>query len=124
MARQIIYDDDIAGLELGHEHLADVGFEPVAIVRPIEHHWRNNPVRAQPRHQRRCLAVAVREGHPQPFSSGIAAMGACHVVCGPGLVDEHCALGRKVELAIELGSTLSQDIETILVDQMAGPFSA
>ncbi|WP_375383551.1 hypothetical protein [uncultured Sphingomonas sp.] len=36
MARQIIHDDDVAGLEFGHEYVADLSFEPVAIDRAID----------------------------------------------------------------------------------------
>jgi hypothetical protein len=63
VARQVVHDDDVAGAQFGHEHLGDVGFEPVAVDRPVQHHRRDHAGHAQARDQRGGLAVAVREAH-------------------------------------------------------------
>ena len=89
VARQIVHDDDIAGPQFGDEHLTDIGFEPVAVDRPVEHHRCNHAGHAQCRDQRGRLAVTVREAHPQALAPGAAAMAAGHIGRGPGFVDEH-----------------------------------
>jgi hypothetical protein len=66
--------------------------------------------------------VAVREAHPQALTLRTAAMAAGHVGGGPGLVDEHEALGFQIELAIEPVLALLQDIGAVLLDGMASLF--
>ncbi len=65
VARQVVHDDNVAWPQFRHENLADVGFEPVAIDRPVEHHGRDHPGRSQSCHQCGGLAMAVREAHRQ-----------------------------------------------------------
>ena len=36
MAGEIVHDDDVTGLQLEEEHLADVSLEPVAVDRSVE----------------------------------------------------------------------------------------
>ena len=48
VTRQIVHDDDIAGPQHGDEHLSDIGFEPVAVDRSVEHHRCTMPVRRSP----------------------------------------------------------------------------
>lgn len=73
--------------------------------------------------------MAVREAHPQPFALAAAAMATSHVGRRPGLVDEHQPLGIEVELAIEPGLALRQNVRTVLLAGvaalygMARPFS-
>lgn len=122
VARQVVHDDDVAGPQFGHEHLGDIGFEPVAVDRPIEHHRRDHATHAQARDQRGGLAVAVREAHPQPVAPGTAAVAAGHVGRSPGFVDEHEPLGIEVQLAIEPVVPLAQDVGAVLLDRMAGLF--
>jgi hypothetical protein len=49
-------------------------------------------------------------------------MAAGHVGGGPGLVDEDETLGLQIELAIEPGLALLQDVGTVLLDGMASLF--
>ena len=122
VARQVVHDDDVTGPQFRYQHLADIGLEPVAVDRAIEHHRRNYAGRAQTGHQRGRLAMAVREAHPQALALGAAAMAAGHVGRGPGLVDEHEPLGIEIELAIEPVVPLLQDVGPVLLDCMASPF--
>jgi len=122
VARQVVHDDDIAGSKLWQQHLGDIGFEPVAVDRSIQHHRRNHAGHAQSRNQRGGLAVAVGEAHPQPLAFLAAAMAAGHVGGRPRLVDEDQALGLQIELAVEPVVPLLQDVGTVLLDGMASLF--
>ena len=129
VARQVVHDYDVARPQFGHEHLSDVGFEPVAVDRAVQDHRCDHSSHAQPGDQRGRLAVAVRKAHPQALAPGAAAMAAGHVGRGPGFVDKHEPLGVEVELAIEPVMPLAQDVGPVLFDRMpslygmARPFS-
>lgn len=124
MARQIVHDDNVTGPQFGHEDLGDIGFEPVAVDRAVQHHGGDHSGHAQPCDQRGGLPVAMREAHPQAFTLGATAMAAGHVGRSPGLVDEHESLGIKVGLAIEPVMPLAQDVGAVLLDRMASLFCA
>ncbi len=124
VAGEIVHDDDVTGLQFGDEHLADVSFEPIAVDRSVEHHRRDHPAHSQPRDQRGRYAVTMREAHPQPLAFWSAAMAAGHVGRGPRLVDEHQPLGGKIALAVEPAPALPQDVGPVLLDRVAGLFSA
>jgi hypothetical protein len=49
-------------------------------------------------------------------------MAACHVGAGPGLVDEHQAVGIEVELTLEPGPALAQDVGPLLLGGVRGLF--
>ena len=51
-------------------------------------------------------------------------MAAGHVGRGPRLVDEYQPLGDKIAPAIEPVPTLPQDVGPVLLDRVAGLFSA
>ncbi len=122
MARQIVHDHDVARPKLRYEHLRHIGFEPVAVDRSIEHHRRDHAGHPQPGDQRGRLAVAVGEAHPQALTLGAPPVAAGHVGRGPGLGDEHEALGFQIELAVEPGPTLVQDVGAVLLDRVPGLF--
>lgn len=124
VAGESVHDDDIAGPEFGHQDLGDMGLEPVAVDGAIEHHGRYHPAGAQARDQRGGLAVAVGEAHPQPLAALRAAMAAGDVGRGPGLIDEQQPVWVKVELAVEPGLALPQDVGTILPGGVASLFCA
>lgn len=104
------------------QHMGDIGLEPVAIDRTVQHHRRDHAGHAQARNQRGGLAMAVGEAHPQSLALRAATMAAGHVGCGPCLVDEHKAFGLKVDLAIEPVLTLLQNVGTVLLDSVASLF--
>ena len=110
------------GAQRRREDMGDIGFEPLAVDRAIEHHRRDHTVEPETGDQRRRLAVAVREAHAQPLAPRAASMAARHVRRRPGLVDEHQPLGIEIGLRLEPGPALPQDIRTILLDRVAGLF--
>lgn len=124
VAGEIVHDDDIAGPEFGHQDLGDIGFEPVAVDGAIEHHGCHHPAGAQACDQRGGLAVAVGEAHPQPLAAPRATMAAGHVGRGPGLINEQQPVWVKVELAVEPGLALPQDVGAVLLDGVASLFFA
>ena len=119
MAREVVHDDHVSGAQLRHEHLGDIGFEPVAVGRPVQHHRRDHTSHPQARDQRGGLAMTVREAHPQPLAFRAAAITAGHVGGGPRFVYEHEPLGFEVELAVEPLPPLLQDVGPVLLDGMA-----
>lgn len=62
MALQVVHDDDVAGREVGHEDLVDVGLEGVAVDRAVEHEGSDHPGQAQARDKGRGFPMAVRHG--------------------------------------------------------------
>lgn len=122
MAGQVVHDDHVAASEVGHEDLSNIGFEPVAVDRAVEHHRRDHAGHAQACNQCGRLAMAVWVTHPQPLAPPAAAMAARHVGRRPGLLDEHQPLGVEVELAIEPVLARTQDVGAILLDRVPGLF--
>ncbi len=102
--------------------MADIGFEPVAVDRPVQHHRRDHATEPQACDQRRGLSVAVREAHAQPRAALAAPMAACHVGRGPGLINEDEPLGVEVRLSVKPGAPLAQNVRSILLDGVAGLF--
>ncbi len=122
VARQVVHDDHVAGLEFGHQHLGDIGFEPVAVDRPVEHHRCDHAGHTQARDQRRRFAMTMREAHAQPFALRAPTMASAHVRSGPRLVDEHEALRIEIELVVEPALPLPQDVGPVLLDRVPGLF--
>lgn len=122
MARQVVHDHDIAGPQIGHEDLGDIGFEPVAIDRAVEYHRRDHASHTQSGHQRGGFAVAMRKAHAQPLTFGAAAMAAGHVGGGPGFIDEDQAFGLQIELAVEPVVPLLQNVGPVLLDGVSRLF--
>ena len=88
MASQIVHDDDVAGLERGHERVLDIGMEAYAVDRAIEEDGRIDPVVAQSCQEGKGSPSTEGRFGKETFASGAAAMAAGHVGLGPGLVDE------------------------------------
>ena len=122
MARQIVHDHDIAGPKFGYEDLGDIGFEPVAVDWPIEHHRCDHAAHAQASDQRGGFAMAVREAHTQTFAFLAAAMTAGHVGGGPRFIDEDQAFGFQIELAVEPVVPLLQNVGPVLLDCVSSLF--
>ena len=122
VAGQVVHDDHVAASEVGHENLSDIGLEPVAVDRAIEHHRRDHAGHAQASDQCGRLAMAMRITHPQPLATSAAAMTAGHVGRRPCLVDEDEPRRVEVELAIEPVLARTQDVGAILLDRVAGLF--
>ena len=43
VAGQVVHDDDVAGRQFRHEPLVDIGLDRVAVDRPVERHWGDEP---------------------------------------------------------------------------------
>jgi len=92
MAAEIVDDDDVTGLERGHQNLFDVSQEAFTVDRAIDHARSFDPVMAQggeecqrpPEECQRPPAAMWRFGD-QSFSSRCATVGARHIGLGPGL---------------------------------------
>ena len=95
MSGQIVDHDDVAFRQAWDQHVVHIDQEGFAVHRPFQNPRRHQPVVAQ----------SGREGGGLPMSPGCLAdqapatatapMGAHHLGRGPGLVDEHQALGIK-----------------------------
>src|SRR5215218_1625443 len=68
MAGEIVHDDHVAGPELRHEHLVDIGLEGMPVEWTIKHHGSCDPVVAQPRHEGSGLPMAVRDPGSQALA--------------------------------------------------------
>jgi hypothetical protein len=65
--------------------------------------------------------MAMRNANPQTLASSGAAR---HVRRGPCLVDIHQAFGIEIELALEPGLTLLQDVGAVLLGSVRSLFCA
>ena len=115
VAGQVVHDHDVAGPQLGDEDPLDVGLEGVAVDRAVEDEGRHDPVLPQPGHEGGRLPVAVRDAGAQALASRRPPVASGHVGGGPGLVDEHQALGVEVELVLEPGLAPLQDVRAVLL---------
>ena len=97
---EIVHDDDVAGLEGGHEHGLDIEAEALAVDRPVDEPWRGDGIVAQCSQERHGLPVAVLHLGLDAFPDRRPAVERRHVGLGPGLVDEHQA-GRIDAVLIE-----------------------
>jgi hypothetical protein len=88
VAAEIVHDDDVAGLERGHQELLDIGFEAFAVDRSVKDARCVDPVVPQGRKECEGLPMPVRRLSAQALPSRSPAVGADHVGLGPGLIDE------------------------------------
>lgn len=66
--------------------------------------------------------MAVRHAGAEPLAATAATVVARHVGGGPGLVDEHQALGVEIELALEPRLAPLYDVGPALLARMGGLF--
>ena len=88
MAAEVVHNDDVARREDGHENLLDISAEACAIDRSVDDAGRGEAVATQRRQKREGPPFTEGRFGDEALTSGAAAMGACHVGFGPGLVDE------------------------------------
>ena len=93
VAAQIVHDDDIAGLERGHEHLFDIDEKALAVDGSVEQPRGLDAVIAQCGDEGRGLPVPKRHLRLQPLAFGRPAAERRHIRFGPGLVDENQPAG-------------------------------
>jgi len=114
----------VEGAQGRDEHVADIGFEPVPVDRPVKRHRRDHTGLAQPGDKRRGFAVTMRKADPQPLAPAAASMAAGHVGRGPGLINEHQPVRVQVGLPVEPVKALLQDVRAILFNGVTRLFSA
>lgn len=66
--------------------------------------------------------MAVRDERPQALSAPAPAMAAGHVGGGPGFVDEDEPVRVEIELRLEPGLALLQDVRPVLLGRVGGLF--
>ena len=66
--------------------------------------------------------MTMRVTHPQPFAPPAATVAARHIGPCPGLVDEHEPRRVKIQLPVEPGLPLAQDVGTVLLYGVPGLF--
>ena len=115
VASEIVHDDDVAGSQGGHQELLDISAKAGAVDRPIDDAGRGDAVATQRRQKGQCALSAVRHLGDQASAAGAAAMAAGHVGLGPGLVDEHQALGVKPVLMLLPPGAAPGDVGPILL---------
>jgi hypothetical protein len=86
----------------GHDHSGSPALGDVrAHSGPGSGHGRVDPVATQRAEESERPPAAVRNLRHQPCAARAAAMGACHIGFGPGLIDENDAGGVKLALVTE-----------------------
>ena len=81
---------------------------------------RDHAGHAQSGNQRGRLTMAVRVAHPQPLAPAATAVAACHVGRCPRFIDEDQPLGIEIELPLEPGLALDQNVGAVLPLGMRG----
>ena len=122
VASEVVHDDDIAGPERRHQHLAYISGEPFPVDRPVEHKGSVDPVVAQRGDEGHGAPVAVGGLGAEGPSPGIPAVRADHVGLGPGLVNEDQPRWIKPSLIFFPPQALAGDVRTILLGGEHGFF--
>jgi hypothetical protein len=115
VAAEIIHDDNIARAQGGDQELLDIGAKAGAVDWPVDDAGRGDAVVAQRRQKGQRAPAALRHLGDQASAATAAAMPAGHVGLGPGLVDEHQALGVKPALMRLPPGPAAGDVGAILL---------
>jgi hypothetical protein len=119
---EIVHDDDIARRERWNQDLIDVGLEPDAINRPVEHHRRYHSCQPQGANESCRFPMAVRNAGAQALSLWSASAASRHIGRRPCFINEHKALWIEVQLSIEPVFPPFQNVGTVLLRGMCGFF--
>jgi hypothetical protein len=99
----------------GHQELLDIGAKAGAVDWPVDDTGRGDAIVAQRRYKRQRAPTALRHLGDQAGAASAASMAAGHVGLGPGLVDEHQALGVKPALIRLPPDPAASDVGAILL---------
>lgn len=124
VARQVVHDDDVAWLKLGGENLLHVGDEGLAVDGAVDDHGCHLAGVALTRDERCGLPVPMGNAGAQTLAPGRPSVPPRHAGGRSGLVDEHQAVGIKVELALEPGPVPAQDVGPVFLGRVEGLFFA
>lgn len=83
MARKIVHDEDVAGVQFEHQHRHYIYFKPITIDRSVQPYRRDHSCPALASHQRRRFVMTMREAKAQPLAFGATTMAAGHVGYSP-----------------------------------------
>ena len=108
--RQVVEDDDIAGLEHGHQHLLDIRAETGGVDRPVEDRWRREAAGGERRDDRVRLPVAARGMITQPNAAQTAPVAAQQVGRDAALIDEQILMRVVHRLGAAPAAPLSDDV--------------
>jgi hypothetical protein len=103
------------GLKGGHQKLLDIGAKAGAVDRPVDDAGSGDAVVAQRRQKGQGAPAAVRHLGDEPRAAAAAPVPAGHVGLGPGLVDEHQALGVKPALMHLPAGAPTGDVGAVLL---------
>lgn len=106
MGAEIDHHHHVAWQKLGNENLFHIGLERHGVDRAVEYYGCDHAGGSQAGDKGGRLPVAAR-----------------HVRGSPGLVDEDEPLRVQVQLAVEPGLALFQDIGAVLLGRVRGLFS-
>lgn len=119
---EVVDHHDVAWLELRAERLLDIGQEPLAVDRPLQHHGRRKTIAAERRDEGGGLPARERDLVHEPTASRGAAPKPDHIVLGPGLVDEHQALHIERRLLFTPERPGFGDVRPVLLRGVQGFF--
>jgi hypothetical protein len=105
---------DVTGGERGHQELLHPCEEQRSVDRSVDHAGRVDAVVPQSGDEGHGGPVAVRHMGDQTLSPRGAAVGACHVGLGPGLVDEDQAGGVDARLMATPARAAAGDVGPML----------
>ena len=121
---EIVHDDDVArACRSGTRTCSTRPRKAAAVDRSVENHRRDHAAQCAAR-RRRSWSSSVHDGTltAQSFAFRRPAVAARHVGRGPGLVDEHQAVGLEVELGFEPGLAALHNVRAILLGRVRSLF--
>ena len=110
MAAEIVHDDDITGLESGHEDLLDIGLAALTVDRPVEDARGRQSVAAQRAEKGQGSPMAMRGKAPEAFAAFAPSPKRRHIGLDPGFIDEHQPAGIEAGLQRLPALTPSGDV--------------
>jgi hypothetical protein len=122
VAAEIVEQDDIADPQGRNKKLDDPGEEERSIDRAVDDAGSDDAVAAQPGQEGHGGPAAVRHMRDQTLTTRRPAMRAGHAGLGPGLVDEHQALGINPALVAPPACALAGDVGPLLFGGAQGFF--
>lgn len=122
VGRQVIHDDNVAGLKCRHQHLLDISDKSGPIHGAIEHHGRRHSSASEGSDEGGCLPVAMGDWRATALASFCTAIEPSHLGRCTRLVDEDQLIGIEVELTGKPGPATGQNIRTFLFGGVCGFF--
>lgn len=122
MRAEIVEQGNVSRRERRNKHFFDIGEEPFAINRAIEHKGGSDAIVAKGGNESRRLPMTVRYFGIKPLTAPAASMRGRHVGLRPGLINEHEVLGIELLLALSPAVPFGRDVRPILLGGADGFF--